>query len=133
MPRNEGGRPVILHQDLLGRPHEPLRCLGYCSIVLARIFPDYVASEIPQNPEEAREWIMNPPKSKWREIGHTVFDARLDGDVVYGEREEGDGAYIAVMVNWHQGSFLTSSRGRGCHLRNVRGLRGVISVQRRFA
>lgn len=122
---------MIQVQDLLGRSHEPLRCIGYVLLALRRKFPDFDSGEIPSTNEAAEAWLKAPGSSRrWREIGKSAFDARREGDVVYGESEK-DGAYIAMLLDTNGGGFLTSSEGVGCRVLRRGDLENVRSVQRR--
>ncbi len=118
--------------DLLGREHEPLRCIGYVKLALARIFHDFSSAEIPSTRAEAEAFLRDHSASRWREIGTTPYDARREGDVIYGLDSEGE-AYTAVLVDERAGGVLTSEPRRGCHLVPRRAITGVVSVQRRGA
>jgi hypothetical protein len=122
---------MIAVHDLVGRAHEPLRCIGYAHLALRRLFPDFDPAEIPSTPEAAQAWLANPPLSRWREIGRSIFSATREGDVVYGEDDSEVGAYVAVLVDVEGGGFITSDAKRGCEIRTRRKLIGVKSVQRR--
>jgi len=121
---------VIPVEDLIRRPHEPLRCLGYVLLGLERSATGYRRGEIPDTGEEAEVWLRKHGDTPWREIGKTVHCATMEGDVVYGIGERGP--YAALLVDAAGGGFLTSTPEAGSHIRLRRGLRGVQSVQRRI-
>lgn len=121
---------MINVEDIIDRPHEPLRCLGYVLLVLTKHFKDFDAGEIPSTDVQAKAWLASPPDSHWREIGTNVYAATRDGDVLYCEPKEGLG-HVAVLVDPARGGFLTSTPDRGSCVLSRRHMKGVMSVQRR--
>lgn len=121
---------MIPVEDLLGRQHEPLLCIGYVLTVLSRKFQDFDWSEIPTTRDGAEAWLAAPGDSRWHQVGVNVSAATHDGDVVYCSGGP-DGAYTAVLVDERGGGFLTSNKKRGCHITPRRLLTTVVSTQRR--
>jgi len=120
--------------DLLGRPHEPLLCLGYVRLALARLVPGFRPSDLPASDVEASGWLDRhldgTAEGAWVELGKTAYDATRPGDVVFGSSQPGED-FVAVLVDPAGGGFLTSTPERGSHIRMRRALKGVRSAQRR--
>jgi hypothetical protein len=119
---------MIPVEDLIGRGYFPGRCIGAVREVLRRKFPSFVDLELPDTQEEAERWLKNPDLH-WREIGRTIHAAGRDGDVIYGEGDEG--AYVVVVTDQVGRICLSANKEMGVHRRNLHSLKGVLSVQRR--